>query len=130
MKIWQSYGSEHSMNLVMIGRFKQESDAKRVEELFGSLLEKLRGLPESDIKEDRFTRDVREFLISKNVHYLAPNELRQFLYDVSFECNGSEIRVTTDEYDFSAALKIMIIEEAKVEVFSAHDYPESDTPKR
>lgn len=130
MKIWQSYGSEHSMNLVMIGRFKQESDAKRVEELFGSLLEKLRGLPESDIKEDRFTRDVRDFLISKNIHYLSPNELTQLLYDVSSERNGSEIRVTTDEYDFSAALKIMIMEEAKVEVFSAHDYPESDTLKR
>ena len=130
MKIWQSYGSEHSMNLVMIGRFKQESDAKRVEELFGSLLEKLRGLPESDIKEDRFTRDVRDFLISKNIHYLTPNELTQFLYDLFFERNGSEIRVTTDEYDFSATMKIMIMEEAKVEVFSAHDYPESDTLKR
>lgn len=27
MKIWQGYGSEHSMNLVMIGHFKSPKDA-------------------------------------------------------------------------------------------------------
>ncbi|MDE0158831.1 MAG: DUF6375 family protein [Candidatus Dadabacteria bacterium] len=130
MKIWQSYGSEHSMNLVMIGRFKQESDAERIKGVFDFLLEKLRDLPDSDIKEDRFTSDVRDLLRSKNIHYLYPKELTQFLYDVSFEHNGNEIRITTDEDDVSAMLKIMLVEGAKVEVFSAHDYPESDTPKR
>ena len=28
MKIWQSYGSEHSMNLVMIGRFNRKAMRK------------------------------------------------------------------------------------------------------
>ncbi len=130
MKIWQSYGSEHSMNLVMIGRFKQESDAERIKGVFDFLLEKLRDLPDSDIKEDRFTSDVKDLLLSKNIYYLYPKELTQFLYDVFFERNGNEIRITTDESDVSAMLKIMLVEGAKVEVFSAHDYPESDTPKR
>ena len=130
MKIWHSYGSEHSMNLVMIGRFKQESAAEKVKELFDSLFEKLRALPDSDVYEDRFPKDISDLLRSKNIHYLSPSELTQFRYDGSFKCKGKEIRFTTDEYDFSAALKIMIMEEAKVEVFSAHDYPESDTPKR
>lgn len=31
MKIWNGYGSEHSMNLVLIGKFKQEQDAEKVE---------------------------------------------------------------------------------------------------
>ena len=31
MKIWNGYGSEHSMNLVLIGKFKQEQDAVKVE---------------------------------------------------------------------------------------------------
>ena len=31
MKIWNGYGSEHSMNLVLIGRFKRAQDAEKVE---------------------------------------------------------------------------------------------------
>ena len=30
MKIWNGYGSEHSMNLVMIGRFKTVGEAEKV----------------------------------------------------------------------------------------------------
>ena len=130
MKIWRSYGSEHSMNLVMIGRFKQESDAERAEELLNCLFEKVLSLAESDLYEDRFTSDVSDLLRSKNILYLSPNELTQFRYDVSFNRNGNQIRFTSDEQDISAMLKLMLIEGAKVEVFSAHDYPESDTPKR
>lgn len=130
MKVWQSYGSEHSMNLVMIGTFKKESDAEKVKELFDSLFEKLRALPDSDVYEDRFPKDISDLLRSENIYYLSPSELTQFRYDGSSECRGKEIRFTTDEYDFSAALKIMIMEKAKVEVFLAHNYPKSDSPKR
>ncbi len=31
MKIWNGYGSEHSMNLVLIGKFKRAKDAEKVE---------------------------------------------------------------------------------------------------
>uniref|UniRef100_UPI00261D4EEC DUF6375 family protein n=1 Tax=uncultured Halomonas sp. TaxID=173971 RepID=UPI00261D4EEC len=31
MKIWNGYGSEHSMNLVLIGRFKRAKDAENIE---------------------------------------------------------------------------------------------------
>ena len=130
MKIWQSYGSEHSMNLVMIGRFKQESDAEKAEELLDCLFEKVLSLAESDLYEDRFIGDVSDLLRSKNIHYLSPNELTQFRYDVSFKRKGNQIRFISDEQDVSAMLKLMLMEGAKVEVFSAHDYPESDTPKQ
>ena len=30
MKIWTGYSSEHSMNLVLIGKFKQAKDAEAV----------------------------------------------------------------------------------------------------
>ncbi len=33
MKIWQAYGSEHSMRLVMIGRFRTATDAKKTQQL-------------------------------------------------------------------------------------------------
>ena len=33
MKIWQSFGSEHSSNLVMIGHFKNVADAQEAQKL-------------------------------------------------------------------------------------------------
>ena len=65
-------------------------------------------------------------LRSKNVYSLSPQELIQFRYDISVELCGSEIRVTTDEDDISGIQKLMLHKGAKVEVFSAHDYPESN----
>ena len=126
MKIWKSYGSEHSMNLVMIGSFKEEDDAEKVEKILRRLFEKLRSLPDSDVYEDRFSKDVIEFLRSKNINYLSPQELEQFQYDGYFERDGKKIWYKTDEVDVSAALKIMLMEGAKVKVFSRHDHQESD----
>ncbi len=126
MKIWKSYGSEHSMNLVMIGSFKEEDDAEKVEEIMRPLFEKLRSLPDSDVYEDRFSDDVKELLLSKNINYLSPQELTQFRYDGRFERKGKKILYTTDEVDVSAALKVMLMEGAKVKVFSTDDYPRSD----
>lgn len=34
--------------------------------------------------------------------------------------------LTTDESEVSAFLKVMIQKEAKVEVYSAHDYPDTE----
>ena len=39
MKIWQGYGSEHSMNLVMIGHFKDAGSAVKAKELIDSFTE-------------------------------------------------------------------------------------------
>jgi len=38
--------------------------------------------------------------------------------------NGSRIVVTTDELEVSGFLKLMVDKGAKVEVYSAHDYPD------
>lgn len=37
MKIWNSYGSEHSMNLVLIGSFVQAKDAENIEKFVTKL---------------------------------------------------------------------------------------------
>ena len=42
MKIWQGYGSDHSMNLVMIGHFKNPKDAEETQKLIEQLSEGLR----------------------------------------------------------------------------------------
>ena len=37
MKIWTGYSSEHSMNLVLIGKFKQAKDAEAVADVINKL---------------------------------------------------------------------------------------------
>ena len=39
MKLWTSYGAEHSLNLVIIGDFKEVVDAEEFELLVSSLKE-------------------------------------------------------------------------------------------
>jgi len=126
MKIWKSYGAEHSTNLVMIGKFKEVSEAIETKEVLKLLFDKLPDLVDFGVNTDRYSDEVGKLLSSKNIYTLSPLELVQFRYDISVELNGNEIHISTDEDDISAILKIMIHNGAKVEVFSAHDYPETD----
>jgi hypothetical protein len=67
---------------------------------------------------------VLEFFRKLNIYIITPDELHQFNSDVSYRLNGSRIVVTTDELEVSGFLKLMVDKGAKVEVYSAHDYPD------
>lgn len=130
MKIWYGYGSEHSMNLVMIGRFKDAAGAAKAKEVIDRLTEQVNadvqdGLVEIGEPPKRFSNDMLELLQKLNVHVLSPAELEQFAYDVRVKIEGSQIVLTTDEVDVSAFLKVLIDKGARVEVYSAHDYPDA-----
>ena len=125
MKIWQSYGSEHSINLVMIGRFKELSDAEEAKALIDALFDDLNNKVQIETRQDRYSSEVLDLLMSRNISYLSPQELGQFLFDIDVRLEGNEIRVTTEEEDVSGIQKLMLHKGAKIEVFSAHDYPES-----
>lgn len=129
MKVWTGYGSEHSQNLVMIGRFETAADAERAK----TLLDKLEGLVAEEMEEkrlevgkgnQRFSDKVRDALSALNVYSLGPAELEQFAYDVRVRREGSIVVITTEESEVSAFLKILVDGKAKVEVFSAHFYPD------
>lgn len=128
MKVWYGYGSEHSMNLVMIGRFKEARDAKKVEQLIEKISKQLHAESDqyerSDNPEDhRFTKAMSELLRSEEIYSIGPTELEQFIYDAHVEIDGNELVITTDESDVSAFLKILLEHGARVEVYSAHKYP-------
>jgi hypothetical protein len=132
MKIWNGYGSEHSMNLVLIGKFKQAQDANKVK----SDIEKLsaqadkdgyESIAYSDPEDQRFSEEMISLLRSLNRNTLGPNELSQLLSEYHLDLTDEKITITTDEADISAFMKLFIEAGAKVEVFSAHDYP-SDYP--
>lgn len=128
MKIWNGYGSEHSMNLVLIGKFKRAQEAEKVEKDIDKLSAQASkddshsisfGKPE----DQRFSDDMLSLLSSLNIHTLGPAEIGQLVYEHDLRRKGDRITVTTDEADVSAFVKLFIEAGAKVEVFSAHDYP-------
>ncbi len=127
MKIWYSYGSEHSMNLVMIGSFKEVADAEEAKMLIDELAEQARKEPMrsyDDVpNEARFSKEILDFFRNTKVHSIGPAELEQFNYEVHVEQNGNTLVMTTDESEISAFLKLLIEKGARVEVYSAHDYP-------
>lgn len=128
MKIWNGYGSEHSMNLVLIGRFKRALDAEKVEENIEklsaqALKDESYSIAFGEPEDQRFSDDMLSLLRSQQLNTLGPADLGQLVSEHQLRREGDRITVTTDEAEVSAFVKLFIEAGAKVEVFSAHDYP-------
>lgn len=128
MKVWFGVGTEHSMNLVMIGRFETAASAEHAKNLIDQFTAAAR--TEQDDKRleagaysDRYSEPILELLNSTNVHSLEPNDFQQFLYEANVEQDGNAVVITTDEIEVQAYLKLMLSKGARVEVYSAHDHP-------
>lgn len=127
MKVWQSFGSEHSSNLVMIGKFEDIEEAEKAKSLISDFIQKV----EEDRQEgniefgevlDYYPDNWLEFLQEKEINYVQPNELEQFAYEVNVNLEDENLVITTDEVDIIAFLKLLLNQNAKVEVFSAHHH--------
>lgn len=127
MKIWHGYGSEHSMNLVMIGHFKSSEDAENTQKLIEQLTEGLRDKTDIDSSCDRYDDDVMDLLRKANCYILGPADLEIFAYDFHAQVKGDKITLTTNESEVSTFFKLMINKGAKVEIYSANDYPDTES---
>ncbi|GAB2190492.1 hypothetical protein MAH1_21000 [Sessilibacter sp. MAH1] len=125
MKIWNSYGAEHSLNLVIIGLFKEEHEAEEFETLTNKVTSFLHENSEFDVEADRFDKKTLAFLGKENLFSLSPQQLGHLLYDVHLTRDGNEVRISSDD-DVNAFISLLIHKGAKVEVFSAHEYPENE----
>ncbi|WP_328842915.1 DUF6375 family protein [Streptomyces sp. NBC_00258] len=130
MKAWYGYGTEHSMNLVMIGRFEDATAAERAHAVIKQLTTALQAEEETGRltvgePNDRYSDEVLKLLSDLNIHSIGPRELEQFLYDLDVRRDGDSIVVTTDETDVQALLKVLLDKGARIEVYSAHDHPGS-----
>lgn len=128
MKIWNGYGSEHSMNLVLIGKFKRDQDAEKVEKQIDTLRDQAskdgaHSIAFGGPEDRRFSDGMLSLLSSLSLNTLDPSELGQLLSEHNLSRESDRITVTTDEAEVSAFVKLFIEAGAKVEVFSAHDYP-------
>ena len=132
MKIWQGYGSEHSMNLVLIGKFKEAIEAERTKLLVEMISEQAGKENAYDIsrapdEDQRFSQPMLGILQANKVYSLAPAELEQFVSDHHIVIDKKELKITTDEADVSGFIKILIDAGARVELYSAHDYPDEES---
>lgn len=132
MKIWNGYGSEHSMNLVLIGRFKRAQDAEKIEKDIDKLSAQAskddsHAIAFGEPEDQRFSDDMLSLLRSLKLNTLGPADLGQLASEHQLRREGNRITVTTDEAEVSAFVKLFIEAGAKVEVFSAHDYPSDST---
>lgn len=130
MKLWFGYGSEHSMNLVMIGRFKEASDAAQAKQAIDRLTNHIYAEVEAGRMEvgqppDRYSQEISDVLRDVEIYTIGLAELEQFAYDVTVSIDGAQVVVKTDEIEVSAFLKVLLDKGARVEVFSAHDYPDN-----
>ncbi|WP_236309123.1 DUF6375 family protein [Pseudomonas gessardii] len=116
------------MNLVLIGRFKRAQDAEKVEKDIDRLSAQAskddsHSIPFGEPEDQRFSDDMLSLLRSLNLNTLGPADLGQLVSEHYLRREGDQITVTTDEAEVSAFVKLFIEAGAKVEVFSAHDYP-------
>lgn len=130
MKIWDQHGSEHSANLVMIGHFEKVADATKVKEIIDALTKQVAddqadGVLTLGSPSERYGDAMLDLLGKLNVMTVGPSELEQFAYEVGVKVEGKDLVLTTEEYDISAFLKVMFMNGARIEVYSAHDYPDT-----
>lgn len=129
MKIWYQHGTEHSANLVMIGHFQDAAEATRAKEIIDALTEQVakdqsNGTLTLGSPSDRYGKEMLDLLGRLNVS-IGPQEVEQFAYEASVRVEGNDLVLTTDELDISAFLKVMVFKGARIEVYSAHDFPET-----
>jgi hypothetical protein len=125
MKIWNSYGSEHSANLVMIGKFKDAASAEKAKEIIDEITDFISSSGDNYENAARYPDGIMKLLERVGFHSIAPAELDQFRYDIRSELKGDKVVITTDEVEISAFLKLLVDKGARVEVYSAHDYPDT-----
>lgn len=128
MKIWYQHGSEHSANLVMIGKFRNATEATKAKEIIDAITQQVdrderAGTLIIGSPSERYGREMLDLLARLDVASIGPRELEQFAYDVKVKVENTEVIVTTDEFDISAFLKVMFLLGARIEVYSAHDHP-------
>ena len=129
MKIWQSFGAEHSLKLVIIGKFKSAGEAKEFDKLISKIEDYLNSQSEFEIESDRFPSSMWDFLRSIELYSLNPHQLSQLFFESSRELNGSEIKVYSDD-DLNVFASLMVLKGAKVEMYSTHSYPETDQEEK
>lgn len=123
MKLWMGYGSEHSANLVMLGKFKTAEDATG----FLAELEKLEKLIQEDDSSDdvyrEFPKRIMDEVFNGRIRFcsdFAPKDLEDFRMDLQRHQRVEDQRIVefkSDVTGWAGLIKMMVNAGARVEVF-------------
>lgn len=127
MKVWHGYGTEHSMNLKLIGRFAGADEANAAVKAIKVLTaaaeaEHEAGRLEYGEPPRRFSEEILAVLSEVKIHSFSYADVEQFLYEAEVEADESDVVVQTDEIDVIAFIKVLLARGAKVELYSMHDH--------
>jgi hypothetical protein len=131
MRIWHSYGSEHSMDLVLIGKFETVPRAEAAVErmkILKALAEDASSEDDWRRRDERMSAVLVEELVKLELYEMGRSDVDIYAFDHSVERSGSTVRIWTEESDVQGFLKVLIHLGARVEVFSRHDWNEDGTP--
>jgi hypothetical protein len=127
MKVWQGYGTEHSMNLKLIGHFANTSEARAAEDAIKNItaaaeIELAAGRLEYGEPLHLFSDQLLAVLKEAGIHSFGYADVEQFLYDAQVDVDDAAVVVQTDEIEVMAYVKVLIAKGAKVEMYSRHDH--------
>ena len=130
MKFWTGYGSEHSANLVMLGKFKTAEDATS----FLAELDKLERLIQEDDSGDDIFRAVPEKIINEvfsgRIRFcndFAPKDLEDFRLELQRQQRADDqtiVEFKSDVTGWAGLIKMMVNAGARVEVFDVSNSKE------
>ncbi len=129
MKVWFGHGSEHSAAIVMIGEFKTAEEAESVQRLIDEISGQASDDYSNDIvkhwsKNERYSDETEDRLHQRDLHFLSPSDIADFaLNQPNIEKKGKELHFWTDDVEIGGFIKLMVNKGARVQVYSAHNYP-------
>lgn len=133
MKVWFGYGSEHSMDLMIIGRFEEVSQATAAVDR----MNQLKALAEREWPEDtswqgaeeRLTGTLTQTLWDLNIYDMGRSDVDIFMFEHTIDHDGTEVQVWTEEKEIQGFVKVLMHYGAKIEIYSKHDWAADGTPQ-
>jgi diketogulonate reductase-like aldo/keto reductase len=114
LKLWNSFGSEHSADLVIVGQFKEVADAATVEAA-------LNGIQAIAGQQGKSLRDMAmEAYKAFGVSDFSEADIEGMNLCHSWTRTGNQIEVRTEETEIQGILKVMLRSGGKIEVYSNH----------
>jgi hypothetical protein len=117
----------------MIGEFKTEEDANRAYELINQLREAANSDQREEIvryfeRNERFSKDTEQLLRKHQLHDISPDDIADLAFvDMHIKLSQTKIHCQTDDTDLGGFIKLMVDQGAKVQVYSAHEYPDNES---
>ncbi|QGZ47422.1 hypothetical protein GPZ77_02500 [Streptomyces sp. QHH-9511] len=131
MRIWNGYGSEHSMNLILIGQFQTVAEARAVTERMKAL-EALAEAEWSDddwrSRDERMPPEISKALYDMQLYDMGRSDVDAYALDHRVTRDGEKIRIWTDDTEIQGFLKVLLHHGAKVEIFSRHNWDGDANP--